>query len=294
MANRHLSRSVVLQTLFEWDFNGQKDIDIAGIIKRDSTEFAPGMSDVSFIENLTKGILAKREDLNHIIEKAAPDWPLDKISPIDRNVLRIGLYELLFSDRKDVPAKVAINEAIELGKTFGGETSGRFINGVMGAVYKELGEPGKEHNKDEEPVDISKLPIDQKAGAVVYAKDNGTMYLALVHDVFGYWTLSKGGVEPEDESPEAAAIREIKEEMGIDIVIKDSLGTDEYVAKHPTNGRSLKRVTFFLAEAPYDELHLESSGGLDAAQWFKLEDVAKLKMYDSVTALIAKAIPLIS
>ena len=144
MANRHLSRSVVLQALFEWDFSGQPDKQVSAIIARDVKEFAPGLNDISFMEDLMKGILAKRTDLDDIIVKAAPDWPLDKISPVDRNVLRLGLYELLFSDRGEVPAKVAINEAIELAKTFGGETSGRFVNGVLGAVYKELGEPGKD------------------------------------------------------------------------------------------------------------------------------------------------------
>jgi len=89
-------------------------------------------------------VLKKRAVIDEIIEKAAPDWPIDKISIIDRNILRIGLTELLFGDRKEVPPKVAINEAIELAKTFGGENSGKFVNGVLGAVYKEIGEPGKE------------------------------------------------------------------------------------------------------------------------------------------------------
>ncbi len=88
-------------------------------------------------------VLKKHKVIDEIIEKAAPDWPIDKISIIDRNILRIGLTELLFGDRKEVPPKVAINEAIELAKTFGGENSGKFVNGVLGAVYKEIGEPGK-------------------------------------------------------------------------------------------------------------------------------------------------------
>ena len=73
--------------------------------------------------------------------RAAPEWPLERIAAIDRNILRLGLTELLFADRAQVPAKVAINEAIELAKTFGSASSGRFVNGVLGAVYIELGEP---------------------------------------------------------------------------------------------------------------------------------------------------------
>src|SRR3989344_1864401 len=144
MANRHLSRSIVLQTLFEWDFNSQSDSHALAIFKRNAEEFAPGLGDISFMESLIKGILERGKDIDLIIEKAAPDWPIDKISPIDRNILRVGLYELLFADRAQVPPKVAINEAIELAKTFGGETSSKFVNGVLGAVYKELGEPGKD------------------------------------------------------------------------------------------------------------------------------------------------------
>src|ERR1700690_958864 len=101
MANRHLSRSVVLQALFEWDIRGQHNRNAKDIIARDVKEFAPGLTDVSFIDQLMKGILAKSKDIDDIIVKAAPDWPLDKISPIDRNVLRLGLYELLFSDRNE-------------------------------------------------------------------------------------------------------------------------------------------------------------------------------------------------
>jgi N utilization substance protein B len=93
---------------------------------------------------LLSGVINKQKIIDEIIEKAAPGWPIDKISAVDRNVLRIGLYELLFGDRKEVPPKVAINEAIELAKSFGGENSSRFVNGVLGGVYKEIGEPGKD------------------------------------------------------------------------------------------------------------------------------------------------------
>src|SRR3989344_911889 len=136
MANRHLSRSIVLQTLFELDFNGEgksaplKSPQAGDMLRRNAQEFAPGMGDFSFMERLLEGILNKQKDLDLIIEKAAPEWPLPKISVVDRNVLRLGLYELLYADRKEVPPKVAINEAIELAKTFGGENSGKFVNGV--------------------------------------------------------------------------------------------------------------------------------------------------------------------
>ena len=298
MANRHLSRSVILQTLFEWDFKGKPDTEIGEILKRNCDEFAPGLDDMPFMENLAEHVVRKKDIIDEIITKAAPEWPIDKINAVDRNILRIGLAELLFGDHKEVPPKVSINEAIELAKTFGSDSSSRFINGVLGAVYKELGEPGKDQKSKrqmkDEPIDITKLPIESKAGAVVYAEDGGQYYLALVHDVFGYWTLSKGGVE-EGEDVKQAAIREIKEEMGIDITLKEKLGDDEYIASHPEKGKIRKQVVFFLAEAQYTPLTLEStSGGLDDCKWFTLKEVTTLRMYDSVTALIAKAIPIIT
>jgi N utilization substance protein B len=144
MANRHLCRSIAMQSLYEWDFKGRRPDQLDGIVKRNLKEFAPGLEDSQFVWRLIKGVIEYSPKIDKIIEKSAPEWPLEQITIIDRNVLRIGLYELLFGDRQEVPPKVAINEAIELAKTFGGESSGKFINGVLGTVYREIGEPGKD------------------------------------------------------------------------------------------------------------------------------------------------------
>jgi N utilization substance protein B len=142
MASRHLSRSIVLQSLYEWDFYG-KAHDLKAILERNVEDFGPGLEEVDFIYQLSDGVVKHMPQLDAIIEKAAPDWPIAQISIIDRNVLRIGLYELLYSNKDEVPPKVAINEAIELAKTFAGPTSGKFINGVMGTVFKQLEEQAK-------------------------------------------------------------------------------------------------------------------------------------------------------
>lgn len=144
MANRHLSRSIVMQSLYEWDFKRKKPEQLEEIVGRNLKEFGPGLEDAEFVWKLIKGVIKYSPQIDKIIEKSAPEWPLEQITVIDRNVLRIGLYELLFADRQEVPPKVAINEAIELAKTFGGESSGKFINGVLGTVYREIGEPGKD------------------------------------------------------------------------------------------------------------------------------------------------------
>lgn len=142
MGSRHLSRSIAMQTLYEWDFLNKKK-NLEEILERNIKEFGPDLEDTDFVRDLAKGVCKEVDKIDKIIEKAAPDWPLNQINVVDRNVLRVGLYELLYADEDEVPPKVAINEAIELAKMFGGESSGRFINGVLGTVYKELQEEKK-------------------------------------------------------------------------------------------------------------------------------------------------------
>jgi len=138
MASRHLSRSIAMQSLYEWDFGGKKG-DLEKIVNKNIREFGPGLEDTGLVWQIISGVVEHLLSINKIIAKAAPEWPIDQITIVDRNILRLGLYELLYSNKEEVPPKVAINEAIELAKSFGGESSGKFINGVLGTVYKELG-----------------------------------------------------------------------------------------------------------------------------------------------------------
>ena len=285
MANRHLARSIVLQTLFEWDSSEDKG-SVKEMFKRNLEEFAPDTRDTTFMEGILNGVLAKQDDIDLIIVKAAPDWPLEKISTVDRNILRIGLFELLFGDRDQVPAKVAINEAIELAKTFGGDSSGRFINGVLGAVYKEIGEPGK---NDTGKKVVKDLPVEKYGGAVVYAIDDGQTYLALVHDIFGHWTLSKGHIE-DDASTEAGIKRVIHEELDLTVVVEDEIGNNEYVASHPEKGKVKKVGIYHLAKSDFAPLTLKKSGGLDDAKWFKLQDILELNFYRDMLPVVTTAV----
>ncbi len=155
MATRQLARSVVLQSLYEWDFYHKKE-DLSKILERNLLEYAPGIDEPDFAWRLMKGVIDHIDDIDQLIEKSAPEWPLEQIATIDRNALRIGLYELLYADHGEVPPKVAINEAIEIAKNYGGPNSGKFINGVLGTVYKHLQESGQ-------------LPVEPKK-----EKNNGT------------------------------------------------------------------------------------------------------------------------
>lgn len=295
MSTRHIARTLALQTLFELDVKGDLGLPLETvneIIVRTSDEFGEGIKDTSFTKSIVTNALSRRITIDDIITRAAPDWPLEKIGIVDRNILRIGLTELLFGDRAQVPPKVAIDEAIELAKSFGGETSGRFVNGVLGAIYKEMGEPEKAQVTKTKKDHLETGKRELLAGAVVCSYHDKRLYVGLVHDVFGYWTLPKGKIEQGENESEGAA-REIEEEIGVTIRINEKLGENEYIANKPELGKIVKHVSYFLAFADFTPLtleHKEKKGGLDDAKWFEAKEVMTLRMYDDIKPLMQKAI----
>lgn len=300
MANRHLARSVVLQVLFERDANsGMSPDECYGRLADYAKEFGARESDMPFMRALLQSALGKQREIDEVIVRAAPEWPLDKIAAIDRNILRLGLTELLYADRAQVPAKVAINEAIELAKTFGSASSGRFVNGVLGAVYVELGEPGKADGAPRKQAGAKqgKMPVEELVGAVVYARDgeSAEVYLALVHDIFGHWTLSKGKLQQNERHPDGVK-RKVKEEVGLECEVEEQLGENEYVANdgNAPGGKKKRHATYFLARAGFKDLTLKREGGLDDAQWFPLAAVGDLNFYDDILPVVTRAINLLA
>ncbi|MBI5644583.1 transcription antitermination factor NusB [Candidatus Kaiserbacteria bacterium] len=302
MANRHLARSVVLQVLFERDSSPSMSIDESfGRLADYSKEFGARESDLPFMKTLLQTAVAKQKEIDEVIVRAAPEWPIEKIAAIDRNILRLGLTELLYADRAQVPAKVAINEAIELAKSFGSSSSGRFVNGVLGAVYIELGEPGKNEGgaRKGEPQKQGKMPVEELIGAVVYARESRAqseeVYLALVHDIFGHWTLSKGKLQPGEKHGDGVR-RKVKEEIGLDVEVEDQLGENEYIANDSkaTGGKKKRHATYFLARATFADLQLKKEGGLDDAQWFPLASVGDLNFYDDILPVVTRAINILA
>ena len=137
-SNRHLGRIVVLQTLYEYEFRLQskdENANLAEIITRNMSRYEDTIGDKQFVQDLLNGVIERQVELDSKLQPMAPEWPISQISRIDRNVLRIGLFELLYM-RETVPPKVAINEAVELAKAFGSDNSSKFINGVLGTAYK--------------------------------------------------------------------------------------------------------------------------------------------------------------
>ena len=131
--------------------------------------------------------------------------------------------------------------------------------------------------------------MEELGGAIVYAFHEGQYYLALVHDVFGHWTLSKGKI-PAGQGVEEGTVEGIRDELGLPVVIKDKIGENEYVASHPEKGKMRKHVSYFLAESPYMELTLEKKGGLDDARWFRLTDILDLNFYDDMLPIVTEAV----
>src|SRR3989338_4480075 len=217
MANRHLARTIAMQTLYEWDFRGLKNPDIAELVEKNLKEFAPEFSDNGFTKKLVLGVVENRKEVDEIIKVYAPEWPLEQITTVDRNILRLGIYELKIAS--DIPPKVAINEAIELAKSFGGESSGKFINGVLGSIFKKMEEAGEQ-----------KIPVEICAGGVVMRYSQGEPLVLLILDPYNQWTLPKGHVE-ENESIEDAALREVQEETGLQaIILKENIKDAKWYA----------------------------------------------------------------
>jgi N utilization substance protein B len=150
-ANRHLGRIVALQTLYEQDFRREVNdsgLNLEDVLARNIARYEETIEDKAFIEALVHGVDSKGTELDDIIRPVAPEWPIEQIARMDRIILRIGVYELVFEE--GVPPKVVINEAVELAKAFGGDNSSKFINGVLGTVLRA------QEEQDSKPV---KKPI---------------------------------------------------------------------------------------------------------------------------------------
>ena len=300
MLDRHLLRSIVLQSLFEWDIRKgeEKTEDIHDILLKNVEDFAQTTEVPSFAKKMITCIFEKKEDLDNIIQKAAPQWPIEKIPVIDRNILRVGICELLYADRNEVPPKVAINEAIELSKAFGGENSSKFISGVMGTIYKELGEPQKHETSDshKKDIDIKNLSVHNLTGVMIYAEVKNKIKVVMVLNVFGYWTFLKGKEEQHLTSKEVT-IKKVKRKIGLDIKLEDRIGGNEYIAFHTENGHLKKRSEYYLAKSNYQKVFLEfkekKEKGIIGVDWFSLDTVESLDLYDDMKESVKKGLEIL-
>ena len=282
MSNRHLSRTLALQSLFAWDFRDRKD-KMTELVDYNVENFATSFDDGGFALELASGVVDNIKIIDALITKYAPEWPLDKITVVDRNVLRLGIYELKFSP--DIPAKVAINEAIELAKAFGGSASGKFINGVLGTIFKQMEASGEINQKVAEPIH------EVSSGGVVYrVAEDGQYFFVLVHDAYGKWTLPKGKVQGEEKLEEVAG-REISEETGLhNLTVGEKLGEIQIKRKEPGKKPIPKTVHYFLVKTTDTELHIPKVTEIDAGKWFTMDEVLTTLGYENAKEIFQTAL----
>ena len=268
---RHQSRMIALQTLYEWDFDEERNVE--EILER-NIQHSGFVVDKDFCIKMIKGVAKNIKKINKLITETAPEWPLEQIANVDRAVLRIGIYELIFDT--EVPPKAVINEAVELGKEFGSENSGKFVNGVLGTVYR-----ASERYEEEE------LVIN--AGGVVYREKEKELYFILVKNAHDKWVFPRGKVE-ENETWQETAAREIKEETGIDEAeVLGEIGEIKYTDK--SEDPQIKKSThFYLVKTEKEEIKKEESKDVKSAEWFPEEEVAGALGYPNLVDIFKKAL----
>lgn len=282
MASRHLSRIAALQALFAADVRDDFSLEtLTSTWENNTDSLAHEDEDRAFTENLLKGLAAKREEIDAVVVKSAPQWPLAKIAAIDRNILRLGLFELLYGSTISVPPKVALNESIELAKTFGGDSSPKFINGVLGAVYREMGSPRKSESPRQKGV-----IQDHAAGVVVCAKEKNGWHVALILDPFGKWTVPKSTLG-ENEISKDAALRAVEEELGLtDVTILKAIGEHTHKVHKPKEDVRERLVLYFAGRTKKAPLKAQKKEGVKDAQWFAVDDIPEGALYEDLRSVI--------
>ena len=277
-------RTLLVQSLFQHEFTNDtfSRESLRKIYTNIAKEYAPKVINDSYALQLIDTLVSKQKDIDMVIERASTNWKLEKMGVIDRSIIRLGVCELLFSDKESTPGRVVINEAIELAKLFLTEKGSKFVNGVLDAIYKEINKinVGSEVRTNKSPPKIKK-----SVGALIFKKEEGEgLMFAMVHDVFNKWTLPKGQVN-RGELKEDAIKRVIKDKLAAVITIVDELGVNSFIA-HSPEGAILKEVNYFLAQTETPVLQLAELEGLREVKWFSADEIKRLSTYKDIKTMI--------
>lgn len=308
MSLRHISRTISFQTIYCLEFKDTLNIDIEEAKKEminilSLLDLTKDDIEESYAISLIKNILDRRITIDEIIVRAAPDWPLDKIHSVDRNILRLGICELLFSDKTEVPMKVAINESIEIAKEYGSENSSRFVNGVMGNVYRELLEVGDLQKQEEMQKEIKESPvfeIKDMLGVLLYKTHNGQKYLGLIYDIFKHWGSCKSEID-KTKTLEENFVKIINKEFGVidisQILNSETIGYTDFVTHSKDKNHKVKKnVNYYLVQV--DDTVIPSDtpkDGIGKVAWIRIDDkLNALRFYPDFKVILNKAIEKVS
>jgi transcription antitermination protein NusB len=288
MASRYELREIVIQSLFECDFENSLNVtNVDAVMLRNAREFLFLESVPEFARELASGVILKRETIDEIIEKAAPEWPIEKISIIDRALLRLGIFELLFGEALNIPHKVAINEAIELSKAFGGDTSRRFVNGVLGGIYKEMS-PSEEGSLQKP---VRKVVTENLVGAFTYKVEDEKNKIAFIRDLFKHYTLPKGHLV-EGKSDIESLMEIVQNETKINIKVEKEIGNNTYTAESKDSILK-KKVVYYMCSVVSEENFISNDSALDI-KWISEEEFSTLKTYKDMREMILSAFQILS
>ena len=271
-------RIIVLQSLYENEARGSLTTQkIKDSFNRIALSDRPAVVDNAFAINLLTGVSSRLGDIDSIIRKVSEKYPLEGMCAIERNVLRMGIFEILFGKELNTPKRVAINEAVDVAKLFSGDPAGKFVNGILGAIYREL------DDDDEPPVPVLKK---NQVGALIYRVGiDGEVKFAFINDTFGKWTLSKGTPAEDIDGLKEALKEVIQKELGIEIEIEKEIFTNSFNS-YPPEGKTIKTIKYFLASTTNKVLMLKETEGIKAAEWFTHEEALKLPFYSDIKDVI--------
>ena len=277
---RRNSRVVALQTLYLYEITNlqhENNLDeIIGIVQKLSE---PELNvDIVFTKKIVTGVLKNQKKIDDLITNVSENWTLDKIAFIDRIVMNIAIYEMLIDGTSEVPEIVALNEAIEIAKLFSTQQSIKFVNGVLGKIYKEIGEPNKERPKS---------VVKKSGGALILfnGEEGEEPEVLLVMDKFNKWTLPKGKIEVQ-KNEVSESIRVIKKKLDLDVSVEREIGRNSYISHHPVEGKIKKEVIYFLMYTDSQSVKISKDyTGITKFGWFKIYETENLPMYKDIKDL---------